>query len=482
MQCNTGLQILNEHIARGAEHDSIEGSKPPGCYPGTRKTVLREIWSWIDDHNSDTRILSLYGQAGAGKTAIAVTLREGLKAAGRLGGDYFFSRNARKDATLLFPTISHYLATTFPSAREAVERAFAKDRDVLYRTTDIQLQRLIIEPLLTLDPKLNVLPLVIVIDGLDECEGQVFRIIEQIFSVYHSSHSLPLRFVITSRPEHGIRKKFISEPICQLLQVSAEETPEDQDIRMYLESRFKDIRDNPSHQNRLSNITLPWPSPSDLDQLVEMASGLFIYAVMVLKFVSDPHAMPDERLKLVLSLRSEFSPKSAKPITDLDRLYKEILSMIPLPNRAKAKAILGAVLYVSPSTTTYQNEALSITELLLGLKAGESYSVLDSVHSLFHIPQSFGTAHRDSMTPEEYKVWMKDGRCAVRFYHQSFPDFLGNRTRSGEYFVDKNTVNAKLAVGCIKILQGLSAEHVCSRLYCGKYYYSLCHRLLPTFI
>ena len=114
----------------------------------------------------------------------------------------------------------------------------------------------------------------------------------------------------------------------------------------------------------------------------------------------------------------------------LDRLYNQILSTIPSPNRDKAKAILCAVLYVSASTNTYQNEILSITELLLGLDAGESYSALRSVHSLLHIPQSFHAAHRDAMTHEEYEEWLKDGRHAVRFYHKSFPDFLEDRTCS----------------------------------------------------
>ena len=130
---------------------------------------------------------------------------------------------------------------------------------------------------------------------------------------------------------------------------------------------------------------MPWPSPSDLDHLIERAFGQFIYASTVLKFVNDPHDMPDNRLKFVLSLKSESSsPESPKPFADLDRLYNQILSMIPPSNRDKAKAILGAVLYVSASTnTSKKNEILSITELLLGLDAGESYSALHSVHSLF---------------------------------------------------------------------------------------------------
>src|SRR6266508_2032226 len=139
-QCNTGLKILEEHIVQGARHERDEASR---CYPGTRETILQEIWSWINDHSSDTRILWLYGPAGAGKTAIAGTLCERLKAAGRLGGDYFFSRYEHKDAKSLFPTISYHLATTFPSAREAVERLCAEDPTVLHRSTGTQLQRLI---------------------------------------------------------------------------------------------------------------------------------------------------------------------------------------------------------------------------------------------------------------------------------------------------------------------------------------------------
>ena len=481
---NTALQILEEHIVRGARHDCVEKDEAPRCQPGTRESISRDIWEWINNHLSDSRILWLYGPAGAGKTAIAGTLCEQLKVFGRLGGDYFFSRNARKDAKPLFPTISHYLATNFPNAREAVERLLAKDPDVLHRATDAQLQPLIVEPLLALNRNRNS-PLVIVIDGLDECEDEAAqcRIIEQAFSVYKRDNTIPnIRFVIASRPEPSIRNKFTSEQGQLLFQVSLEQTPEtNRDIRKYLESGFQRIRDNPSHQNRLSNITLPWPSYSDFEQLVEKASGQFIYASTVLKFVNDPHDMPDNRLKLVLSLKSESCSSPLKPFADLDRLYNQILSMIPFSNREKAKAILGAVLYVSASTNTYQNEILSITELLLGLEAGESYSALHSVHSLLHVARSFRAEHRDAMTPEKYKAWLEDGRHAVRFYHKSFPDFLEDRTRSGEFFVDKTVVNTKLAVGCINILKGLSAERACSRLYCSKHMYTAI-RTTQTFI
>jgi len=472
---------LEENIVRGARHDSFEWDGASRCHPETRKTILQEIWEWTDDHNLESRILWLHGPPGAGKTAIVGTLCERLKAAGRLGGDYFFSRNARTDVKPLFTTISHYLATTFPSVCKAIETLFADDPDVLHHTPDIQLRRLVIEPLLAFDNP-NVSPLVIVIDGLDECEGRAtqYRIIEQVFSVYRCNDAIPnVRFVIASRPEPWIHNKFTSERGELLHQVSLEQTAEtSRDIRTYLQSGFQGICDDPNHQNRLSNITLPWPSPSDLDQLVEKASGQFIYASTVLKFINYPHAMLDERLKLVISLKSE----SPKPFAELDRLYTQILSMIPFPDQEKAILILGAVLYVSASTDTYQNETLSITELLLGLKAGESYSALHSVHSLLHIPQSFpSAAHRDAMTPKGYKEWLKDGSHAVRFYHKSFPDFLEDRTRSGEFFIDKNAVNTKLAVGCTNILKGLSAEYACSRLYCSKYTYTTI-RTAPIFI
>jgi len=140
-QHNTGLQILEEHIVRDVIQQIARLSLTTS---GNGSTIVI--------HSPESFGCLHLQVPGAEKTTIAGTLYERLKAAGRLGGDYFFSRNARKDAKPLIPIISHYLATTFPSAREAVERLFAKYPDVLHRTTDIQLQRLIIEPLLALNP------------------------------------------------------------------------------------------------------------------------------------------------------------------------------------------------------------------------------------------------------------------------------------------------------------------------------------------
>ncbi|KAJ7289628.1 hypothetical protein C8J57DRAFT_1027710, partial [Mycena rebaudengoi] len=54
-------------------------------------------------------------------------------------------------------------------------------------------------------------PLTILIDGLDECEGQdVQQEIPRAIRNTSSTDSLPLRFIIASRPESHIRDVFDS--------------------------------------------------------------------------------------------------------------------------------------------------------------------------------------------------------------------------------------------------------------------------------
>ena len=88
------MELLQQHIAPGAFHNSEERYDPPKCHPHTRRAVLKKIMDWVKDPNNVALILWLYGPAGAGKSAIAQTIAELLEKAGLLAAAFFFSRNA----------------------------------------------------------------------------------------------------------------------------------------------------------------------------------------------------------------------------------------------------------------------------------------------------------------------------------------------------------------------------------------------------
>jgi hypothetical protein len=66
----TGWQLLQQHAALQALHDSDARFDPPKCDEDTRVEVNDEIMAWIEDRQSPQRLLCMTGAAGAGKSAI----------------------------------------------------------------------------------------------------------------------------------------------------------------------------------------------------------------------------------------------------------------------------------------------------------------------------------------------------------------------------------------------------------------------------
>ncbi|KAJ7892024.1 hypothetical protein B0H13DRAFT_1625744, partial [Mycena leptocephala] len=151
--------------AGDAFHDAAERSPQPKCHAETRTELLQELWDWSSEDDPNSRVLWLYGPAGAGKSAIAQSFCQQLEEEGRLGASFFFKRRhpSRGNGKKLFATIAYQLAVLLPELSQAVE----KDPTIVDRSLSLQLRRLIIEPC----QRSLTHSLVIVIDGLDECEG-----------------------------------------------------------------------------------------------------------------------------------------------------------------------------------------------------------------------------------------------------------------------------------------------------------------------
>ncbi|KAJ7690376.1 hypothetical protein B0H17DRAFT_936220 [Mycena rosella] len=170
----TGIQILHRVVALEALHDSAESFPQPQCHPETRTKMLDGLYQWATGDYISCSIRWLHGPAGAGKSAIMQTLCQRLKEAGRLGGAFFFKRGhtTRGNAKVLFATLAYQLALHPNRQLNApISESAETDPSVVGRGMDVQLRSLIVEPCKSFrDPS----PLVLLIDGLDECEGIIF--------------------------------------------------------------------------------------------------------------------------------------------------------------------------------------------------------------------------------------------------------------------------------------------------------------------
>ncbi|KAJ3834037.1 hypothetical protein F5878DRAFT_545508, partial [Lentinula raphanica] len=162
--------------------------------------------------------------------------------------------------------------------------------------------------------------------------------------------------------------------------------------------------------------------------LVYKASGQFIFASTVVKFVNDELSLPWERLRIVLgSADSHDAEDTERPFGELDRLYQEILSV----NRKAGLLcrILGAIV-ISPEKRV---PTTVMIEQLLGLEPGTVSAALWGMHSVL------------KASPNEVQ-----GK--IVFAHKSFTDFLLDRDRSGKFFIDRQSHHNFMACRCLKLM------------------------------
>ena len=470
---------MHRWVSDGAAHDSVHHA--PVCHPDTRKTIIGEIMSWIEDPSRTSSVLWFNGPAGSGKTAIAQSLCKLCVAAQWLAGSFFFSRYVpgRKKVEFLFPTISFALSYAIPDVGKIIDAVVAHDPSIPTKALEIQLQKLILEPLQQVSGQSKE-PIVFIIDGLDECEGEdmqcnLLQLLGSVFQRPSVGRCDRVCFIVTSRPEPWIHNEFTIEPLSSITrQIFLGQTSEaNDDIRTFFRLGFTEIHDSPKHRLTMSNVAKPWPSYRVLDKLVNKASGQFIYPATVLKFVDDPNYRPTDRLNIITSM-PVISPSALaqKPLEALDQLYSQILSTSS--DRQRTLDILCAIYTMQRSGSILACgeivyvEFLRIAEKLLSLQPGDGFQALRKIRSLVHIPErSLMLDDVDANLPlPEYCCQNED---KIRFHHKSFTDYLKDPSRSFEYCVDIKEMDTRLGLACIVTMQTFSLQPTPSWIACSTF-------------
>jgi hypothetical protein len=183
------------------------------CLPGTEVALIDEIIRWLPGTTSASqvsaeRIYLLLGGPHCGKSAVSHTIAHRMDQEGRLGSAIFLGRNVegRNRAQAIFTTIARDLAAFDDKIKEGISQAVDKKPSLPTAGLERQFQGLIIEP----TRNLTVIgPVLLILDGLDECENVPERRRLLQILVRESDH-LPTNFrlLITSRPEPDIEDVF----------------------------------------------------------------------------------------------------------------------------------------------------------------------------------------------------------------------------------------------------------------------------------
>ena len=105
------------------------------------------------------------------------SIAEMIQVEGQLAALFFFSRTAanRNHDKCLIATIAYQITQSIPEARSFIEEAAAKDPLIFMKSLSSQIRHLIVHRLkyMLAGPHTSSFPMLIVIDGLDECFSEI---------------------------------------------------------------------------------------------------------------------------------------------------------------------------------------------------------------------------------------------------------------------------------------------------------------------
>ncbi|CAE6521482.1 unnamed protein product [Rhizoctonia solani] len=401
-----------------AWYDSAEGIelKRGGCTPGTRADVLANILDWTDwasTGGGGGGVYWLSGMAGIGKTTIAYSVCAELDTRRQLGASFFCSlvREECRNLHVIIPSIAYQLARFSGPFHSALSAILEKSPDAHTRLPHMQFDALIAQPMLEVKhtfPEVSI----VVIDALDECE-QKDSTAHMLDVLLSKSANLPVKFIVSSRPESQIRDQMASERTRSRL-VLHDLNITEADIKKYLRKGLAPMS----------------PSKPQIGALAERAGTLFIYATTVVRYIGHDNFSrnPSARLRKILDRPQGW----IKARSELDELYTTILEAafgdegLEEADRVDMQQVLYTVIHV--------REPLTMGGLSELLQFNDTNRI------------------RAALRPWWPVLHMVEESELVTTLHASFPGFMVDPARSRAYHCDSDAHNRALAKHCFQCI------------------------------
>ncbi|KAG9004148.1 hypothetical protein FRB93_010496 [Tulasnella sp. JGI-2019a] len=419
---------IDRLIALLGTGDSGASKKPP-CLEGTRASLLKWIIQWIEAPPVDNRCgLCLIGAAGRGKSAVGASVAEAERALKRLGADFYFAVDQQDRNMGVIPVLARQLAL-WGDRRLRVEIACAvdEDRNIAQRTLEVQFKKLIQRPLETLADDPDCPPIVVLLDGLDECNNDYVSRLLHLIGQSFATLPAAVRFIITSRPEPHLRHHYASEPLYGRLYIRSLDSEEVGEMEKDIEAFFR--RELPRMVLGMVKKPLNWPGEKRLQILVRMSDGLWIWAVTVARMLADQKFRdPEKQLDTLISPVSN-THKEYGHNTDLYSLYSMILNRAcPSDSHSELltlfRDVLGALCLSTAPINTYTLASLICSDHSNSdeFTDGVRTKVLGYLQAVLVIPDA------DDNDPS------RDAK-PITFVHKSFKDYLTDVSRCDTRFL-----------------------------------------------
>src|SRR6201996_2376334 len=399
------------------------------CLAGTRTAFLDFIVDWVNNPASE-RCLVLFGQAGMGKSSIAHEVARRFNNMHRLTSSFIFLRKeqSKREAYHLFTTLARDLSDRYPSFKSALGRAVKDNSSLRVGTRDYEtlFQSLILEPLKDLH---IVGPVLVVVDALDESGDATGEAGLHTFLAKNLIRLPPnFRVLITSRPEDGIEYALIGAPSVSIRHMSDYDlAATTDDILVFLKERL------PSDECRNYG-----------DALAKKVEGLFQWAAVASQFIRRPPGQFGYSKKKCINhlLKAGANRDGQDP---LDELYKEVLEGYFTDREARVlfRSVVGLLIT--------SIEPLSIRTLTTLRRHTDSDDADDD--AVVILLRQLGSLLSN--------VNASDEDLPIIPLHTSFRDYLTNKEKSGDFWVNLRDVHRQMAHSCLGLLLNGLKFNIC---------------------
>ncbi|KIK52474.1 hypothetical protein GYMLUDRAFT_49873 [Collybiopsis luxurians FD-317 M1] len=381
------------------------------CLPGTREDALFNALSDIQEaiESGTNHTFWLTGVAGSGKSTLSTSLVAALRDKGFTVASFFCKRDQadRRDPRRVIPTLSWYLASQFPEFRTNLNPVL--NRKALPTHPSDQMDTFLLKPLQSLlgSPKI-----VLLIDALDESDDTSRPLLVDAFVQHAAVFPKGVCVILVSRKARDLKKKLESLPILLDLDRHLHDPSADHDIRLYLEDRLRDIREQQEEEPN-------WPSEFEVSRLTRRADGLFIWAVIACNFIEQPSCR--EELSRLLQTNAAVG---------IDDLYAHTLGSEFSKVRGKAawfedyRSVMGCIICsLSPLSPA------DIASLI-----GRTQNVINATLNILQ------------------PLLFRDEQGHVRLIHASLADYLLAEDRGQQLWVANPYLHLSLSRGCLNSL------------------------------
>ena len=385
---------------------------------GTRVDQLTTIREWITD-TQRRNIFLIYGNPGAGKSAIASTLTFEIPQKHHCT-QFFFQRDVadRRDPTLVWPTIAFELASGHRDMTKGIVDMLRTKMTRPHGANVMeQFEALIREPLMNTIERRPVAPFILILDALDECsqDAQQWPIFLQTLRRW-SELPRSFKLIITSRDDSTIHETLddVSERI-QLLSGVDVDTTTSKDIERFMVAGFEEISSQFS-----PSLSPSWPGSPKIQELVDYTGGLFILATIILEWIGVFN--PNGRLSQI-----QIGDNSGEAEANLDEFYRQRLTTATLD--------------------LTDTEFDGVTTALSAIVLAKDPLSRDDLKSLFQ----FSDALMDLIMRTLAVVQVVSTQSPhLRVCHMSFSDFLLDPKRSKAFAIDHETQSVAFANACLR--------------------------------